>query len=793
MKRRLNIIPMKRLTIFTLIFLASFSSECKACADYYPFGDGARFSILNAHCFNFQGYDPFFYSVHLFAPSFYDSLYTDRAGDITIVERSNIELWRKRCKNIPSERSIYDAIYGNDAMRDAHSTNSFVQYLTLQKDSEAIAYLDFAKHISGLSDFVADPWERNRNTLDPVRRRRVALSLKQARTVKDKDISLRYAFLAIRTAYYNNQPGVIEDVYNEFFAARDKKNIIDYWAMYFRAITEPHPATSNYLSAQVFLHAPDKRFMISQLYHKRVPVADVLQLAKTNEEKAAIWFLSGLQNPGRALESMKHMYTLNVHREELDFLLLREINKLEDWIYTPYYTNYAPSIQKERGGENYASHFKRTKRIKSDRAYAAQLLNFVEAGISEKKSKSLVWKTAQVYLLLMIENDSAALREITVLKNMQPDKRIGEQVQLLEAMCLASIQPDSNAIIPGAIKPLLREQVTKKNFRFIFAIARELEFKGNTTDAAMLLSKINPRPTDWNTFDMEKVIAWQRRNAKLSWYSYTFSEYFDYMDATYSPAQVKELISSCEHFTEHDDFESWKRTEILKDLPRLYDLLGTKYMRINELHLALSSFRKVNDTLWSSKHAPFAQYLDANPFYANFYSGHRKTKGDSIRFTKVSLTKTLIHYRALAEDTNNADRDYYYFLVANCYLNMTYHGNSWIMKRYWSSSYRQDVEYAGGDDYFCCNYAKQYYLKAKAVSKKKKFAALCLRMAGRCEKYRLEFNLPERDYSYDESKRWEKVFDANIYYKQIKKQYPGDYDDLISNCYSFEEYFKRRR
>jgi hypothetical protein len=759
--------------------------------DYYPFGEGARFSIFNAHCFAFNGYDPFFYSVHNFAPSLYDTLYMGKSDQITVIEKSNIDLWRKRCKNIPSAKSIYDAIYGSDEMTDAKSSNSFVNYLRSHHDSEAIAYLDFAKHISGLADFVADPWERNRNYYGEVRSRRIALSLKEARSVKDHDISRRYAFLAIRTAYYNGQNDVIKEVYKEFFAGRDKKDIVDYWSMYFLAITEPDTAMRNFLSAQVFVHAPDKRFMISQHYRKDFPVKEVLKLAKTREEKAAIWFLSGVRNPGRALENMKYMYALNTNNEGLDFLLLREINKLEDWIYTPYYTNYAPSVQKEGGEKNYSSALKRTKRIKNDRAYAAKLLAFVQEGKNGRKSNSLIWQTAQVYLLLMTENDSAALREIAVLKSMQPGKRIMEQVQLLEALSLTSIQPDSVAEIADAIKPILQEQAKKKNYRFLFAIARELEFKGNTTDAALLLTRINPQNHYWE--EMESVVAWQRRTAKFSWYSYTFTNYFDYMDATYSPDQLRSLISSIENTPRTGDFESWKCELARNDLSRLYDLLGTKYMRINELQLALNSFQKVNDTLWTSKHAPFAQYLDANPFYTDFYNEHSKMPADSIRFTKVSLTQKLLRYRALAEDVNNPDRDYYYFLVANCYLNMTYYGNSWIMKRYWWSSSRTDVEYAGGNDFFCCDYAKQYYLKAKAVSKNKKFAALCLRMAGRCEKYRLEFNLPEKDYYLEPGKKWEKVFNSNVYYKQLRKQHPKDYDDLISNCYSFERYFAMRR
>ncbi len=47
-----------------------------------------------------------------------------------------------------------------------------------------------------------------------------------------------------------------------------------------------------------------------------------------------------------------------------------------------------------------------------------------------------------------------------------------------------------------------------------------------------------------------------------------------------------------------------------------------------------------------------------------------------------------------------------------------------------------------------------------------------------------------------ENMSWENYRDAlfkrNQYYSQLKKQYPGDYDELISNCESFERYFRSR-
>jgi len=87
--------------------------------------------------------------------------------------------------------------------------------------------------------------------------------------------------------------------------------------------------------------------------------------------------------------------------------------------------------------------------------------------------------------------------------------------------------------------------------------------------------------------------------------------------------------------------------------------------------------------------------------------------------------------------------------------------------------------------------ARKYYLKAKEATTNKKFAALCLRIAGRCEKYRLSSAYILQG-EYLSSKSWDALFEKNRYYAQLKKEYPGDYDDLISNCNSFNEYFSSR-
>jgi hypothetical protein len=173
------------------------------------------------------------------------------------------------------------------------------------------------------------------------------------------------------------------------------------------------------------------------------------------------------------------------------------------------------------------------------------------------------------------------------------------------------------------------------------------------------------------------------------------------------------------------------------------------------------------------------------------YSEHGANPADSVKFDKESITRTLIKYLGYASDTTRKDRDYYYFLVGNCYFNMTHYGNSWMMRRYNWSTTMGDYDLPDRVEAASCNYAKTYYLAAASFAKTRKFKALALRMAGRCESYGNEYPLIN-EWGDIPSGAYDSIYEHNRYYNRIKKYFPECYDDLMSNCYSFDEYFNAR-
>lgn len=772
-----------KLWIICTIILSSWLLPAQACGPYYPYGEDVRFSILDPAVFGLKDFCGFNYSANIF--------YADGCNETNeVTGRSlNVQLWKGYCKNKVDTASIYEAVYllNENDLAATTQQNAMMLYLKQTKDTNAINYLKFAKLCSNYNTWIDDPWERSNEGQTAIRIPLINRATHAMNIVKNNAIQRRYAFLAIRLAFYNGDEKMINLIYGKYFNVNKKaKNIIDYWALYFKAMVDTNQAEQNYYLALVFANAPDKRLGIAQHYNRKVPLASILALAKDNSEKAAVCLMNDLKNAGIGLAELQTVYQLQPGSQAFSFLLLREMNKLEDWIYTPYYTYFQPSVQSinsyfndERNNRD-DSKFA-LSHIDKDRQYAKKLLQFVASVNLAKVEDPQLIKTVKAYLQLMANQYSACLN--TVL-NIQPRFM---PAQLIKALCMVAMPSAGNYKIPEQLKALIVRQGELNNNKFLFAIARELEYKGNTTEAALLYSKLN------HGDNVSGSVYWRTKNNYNTLLLDFYDSYFFYLDAEYTTVQVQALINSIEKNggAKKNNFDEWAYSNTRNDIERLYDLLGTKYIRLNKLDDAYKAFKKVNDSVWNSSAYYYKDYLNANPFYTNFYTEHQKTKADTIHFTKTTLTALLIEYLQKAGDVKNTRRDYYYFLAANCYFNMTQYGNSWMMRRYFWTTGAPRTGLSDDKEYFQANLAKEYYLKAKAVTKSPQFAALCLRMAGRCENYK------QNDIAYFEHANdplYPQFKDGdNKYYNEIKTKYPDDFENLMSNCYSFEKYFTSRQ
>jgi hypothetical protein len=332
----------------------------------------------------------------------------------------------------------------------------------------------------------------------------------------------------------------------------------------------------------------------------------------------------------------------------------------------------------------------------------------------------------------------------------------------------------------------------------LFAIGRELEYLGNTTDAALIYSNLNTVLAEEYDYEYSQQVYWNNRhNLNLGFFPF-YTNYFEYINFEYSPKQVTALIDRIQLMNCKDKFHQWEIQYASKDLNLLYDLLGTMNMRLNKLPEALAAFKKVEDSFWKKQYGVWeyedyssGNIFDQNPFYQLKYTPVFIPMNDTFKVNKETVVQYLINYQHLAKAAKKRDKSYYYFLVANCYYNMTNHGNSWMMKRYaWSSS-NFESELPDEHEYYEANIAKENYKLAMQNSSSKKFKALCLRMIGKCEMHAIEYSLRNQDLYYNSSYD-SLIFSKNRYYNDLKKMGDNIYTDMMSDCSSYADYFAAR-
>jgi hypothetical protein len=785
---------MQKLVIFIAILLSNFLLAC----GFYPYGEDVRFHFFNPDYFSYQKYNSFYYS----SLSFGDQSYYD---DTKVFDSQNEELWRKYCNNKVSVEDITKVLW-NYSFSDIHSNdgNSFIQYLFKTKDIEAINYLKFAKNCEFFNTWQEDPWERNQNTVKVNRSSILNKAITSAHVAKRPEIKKRYAFLAIRLAFYNQDMKQINTIYDQYFSTDTSDDIIDSWALYFKAIAEKNPGLKNIYFANVFAKCPDKRFVSWQYFNSKIAEKDVLNDAKNNIEKANVLLLYGIYNPGKNLDNLKQIYTYNPTSEGLGFLLSREINKLEDWVYTPYYTLFDPSMISSgyamKDNTESESIQQVLKRSEFDRKYAAEVLKFINSVDISKVNNPDFWKFAKAEILLMTKNYKESLQQISKLeKSLSKDSKIRENLDQIKVLNLFANQTYGNAVIPESTKEIIIKN--KNNRRFIFALGRELEYLGNTDDAALLYASMDHTFSE-NDYSSYNYVYYKSLKNNNKTYGNYFENYFNYLDAVYTSEQLLSFIKKAKDTEGKTDLFSQNFKLNKSSVQALYDLLGTKYMRENKLNFALNTFQKLGKDYYDNQYSLWERkdqdayndvIFDENPFYHLKYTPDFIPEKEQFRLNKISITQKLIEYKNKADNPKEKNRDYYYFLVANCYYNMSQYGNVWMMKRYFKGSqnfsFREDNE-----EFMTANLAKFYYGKAFENAKTDQFKALCLRMQGRCENYRLDFEQDKKDEYFSHSDQYvDERLEKNSYYQKLKNNYPNQYEDMMSTCDFFTSYFKARR
>jgi hypothetical protein len=741
---------LKALIAFTALVLNG--QILLACSEYFAYGEYIRHTLFTEAQVYGQG------ALQRFQYHF------NERWDLILepTEDQNIQLWRSAFKKPFSDSVLYELIYEMDveSMLYVSPVNKALRYLreNAATDPQARAilnYLVFAKKSALLSTGAnADPWhmEEARNTKRS-NRKLIYTALSRAKQSKFKFLRERYAYLAIRSIYYDQQPkrhSWIASINKRFFDTKKPEGIA-LWAKYFENLTASKAKLSDL--ASIFWSAGEKSNAAFELFKKQH--CNPAQISAS----PSILAMSLADRLDRCLPELKQITKKHFDEAQLLFVVQREISKVEDWVLTPYYTHMAPAIETHQYwqyDENYAQKLK-LLRLSEDCAYARKLASWMQT-VDLKKHKQF-WVALQSYTAWM--GGEGAQVQLASQYNSPQEKALIERIFVLQQTRLEAAKvlnsPTAQRII----------QENAENLRFLFAMARELEFAGAKTEAAYFFAKIHRQePTyNWgqNTLPNVKKIwrNWMPAYGKKisTWGFYAYWIY--YLDDAYKTTQILDLLNDIAHAEGESDFELWLKKDARIKKNEVCNLLGTHYFRVGNLKAALSAFEKAPEKFW--KGAPFNWCLRVNPFYTTFYQEHKQSRADSAWLTKPQMLRKALRLEEKYLKTTADNKARYAFLLGNFYFNATYNGNAWMLRRYEWSVYHEPSDHPDEAEYQNAFLAQRYYLAGSRAAKNPEMKAFLLRMAAKC---------------------------SGKYDKILLKKYPEYGQELLSNC---EEFFTAYR
>lgn len=771
---------LKKFALFITLLILNCSTAF-SCG-FYPYGEEIRYNFLKPKYVFSESDDYFFYTSNLFSNEYY--------GDIPSATHfgENCDLWAKTFGNKFTTEEVYDLIYHKSSQELKTSKEQIVLFLHEKENLKYLNYLLFAKSVSDLNGETADPWEMEERSVMNARQKAWTKALKLAKAEKEEVLKRRYAHLAIRLAFYNDNKKVVDDIYATYFNDQVYNDAIDYWALHFKLHFEPESPERNVKIALVFLNSVEKRNSIFRLKYDYYEIKDDLDAATSDLEKTAVLYMYACRQQGNMRHVLEKISEYDPQLPELDFLALREVNKFEDWIMTPYYTNFNWMVYND-GSEEAAEGLK--MEMKSARQNAKLLYDWMKKTGEKRTNNKVWWNLMADYTLLL---SGGKLNSENIRSKFTDDSYTADQQQFLKKMYLLNVfsNDEDPEVKNETVQQLLMTPEIQTDQKLLIGLAKELERHGHIEISAAFFSKVNQSLDESRNYT-DYYGVWRTDNLAETVGDNIYYDYFTYLDATLNTSQVQSLIYHVEYKKLKTDFDEWLYGRIKNESTRLYDMLGTMYMRKNDLKSALSAFNQVNDTLWTSGYFPYQTYIGDNPFSNDFYGKNDARHEAEIEgnYTKPKIVAELIKQINIVNTATGDKKALAAFKVANCYRNMTFYGNSWMMKRYYWTLNANLTGLEDDEEYFQCLTAQKYYGIAEQSATKKEFKLVSLIMKGQCEKYEMSYEDGESwlSYGYYDYREVALLDKLNPSYKKIRKEY-DNYSYAIGFCDAYEGYFK---
>ncbi len=756
----------------------------------------------------------------LYLPQFWE--------DVPIESRykSNILEWQQYCNGKPAAADIADIVYKADksaleerALKPLQSgaevllplsRNSFIRQLAQKKDLNAIRYLIFSKECEQQVNNGGYDWEGSAEKDTTLMQALIEHGKQLAAETSSTFLRLRYGFQIVRLAHYSGSYKQAIALYDEWvkpIAAKSQSDaagslgLAYYWATALKAGAYLHMgqnAESLYWFSKVFAGTSDRRDVM--LLNFGNPSEEIwrkaLSMAATPEEKAVLWFMRGSNNTELDFEALKNMQAQAPQFIGTEVLLLREINKVERVLLSPYLTqsllpppsggeeweNEGDSDEESEGSgyllpptqyssKNQASllesitdffrsiwqFFRRLfgwgnqsasatdttpvfngKYLKDfeNRAYVKELRDFVAKVAKEGKVRNAaVWQVGAAYLSYLSEDYSDAVQWLDAIKT--SEKPIVQQAAIVrglnEIAQKSRVTPQAEADLH---KGLTGRDLPTDEYNNYSVTSRVL--------AATAQKYIQQG-------DIGKAALCLAKAGEMSATNILLDCYASQEDLEKMLAYVSERPQT--------DFDAYLRKNSFLKRDVVLDIQGTKLLRKGQYAEALKKLEQIAPSYWSDGNNErgsddYGYWAggsgkEYDNFIADFGADSNEDSGKT--YNKLTFTRQVVELLQRAEgDTKKADQ--YYYQLGNGFLHSPfwgYNGRLWRGNLVYTLGYGDNIDYplnipsmadtllkaqhAFKSEYGTRDVAKHFYEKVYTISKDNELAAESVYMAKLCE------------------------------------------------------------
>lgn len=790
---------MKPLTKYILLSVSVIAimlpkRTARACASGVWPGE-YRFWLLQPDLINKPDLTPFYFA----------STYLYRQ-DINAAKESypqqNIREWYDEIKGSAAKKDIDTLLNGTDPQYffdkqpQLAKTNSFIGFLMKPQNRDLFRYLVLSKKVEQIAAR-PDPWEEDNfpeNSITRVIREAEALYAE----THSQFIKLRTAFQLMRLYARNAVPEYANRIYDRSIEPVKTKSWVKTAALYEKAINTPGGYERNYLLSKVFHKGYRRTYCLVKFNTEWLD--STLLFARNNHERNVLKAMKVFNFSGRSLYIIKGIYRSEPAYNELPFLMLREINKVEDWLVTNRVTGFGMPAVYGRGYLDNYRYLNIAGNYKKDKAYAKELYNFLLQMISDQKSSQpALLHLCAAHLCLINEDYTGSARHLQQAKaikglprNVQTQIAINTYLLHLENGFDKATENEFMNIIKTGDKQLgIYDPDIMKN-QLVLYTARKMIQKGDRARGLMLLSRTNRALDELPGGGYKKLYQEIDDIAEEKDYDQILQVLHKTKKNSFE--QFVTIINFRSPWENHyGEYEKQFSLQIRWDDNKLRDCKASWYIRHHRLKDALATLQQIPDSFYAQY--PYDTYLGGDAFFLNLNNPHTAAKEDKRSLNKKQLIAEMVKLQQLATKDKLKTAACYYQL-ANAWYNMTFHGKNWMMVRQWWSCVEPDYDYLIEnnkqfyDDYYGCMQAKQLYLKAMEATKDKKLAAFCFYMAQQCERNNREYKSAFKNHrlktGYSKKHEWPDYSGARQ--KGIDMLY---YKSLVKECELYDSYIQQ--